>query len=164
MQVAAFRCMNAIRKIIVATDFSEPSKNAVAMAVDLARRLDAELTIVHVWQLPALASASAEYALADMVGPLIDAARDQLDLETSRVKAMLPTVTSDLRGGGCWDQIIETARERKADLIVLGTHGRTGVRRALLGSVAESVVRHSPIPVLAVPSHAPAALELPKSA
>lgn len=157
--------MNAIRHLIAATDFSEQSRDAVALAVDLAQRLDAKLTIVHVWQITPLVAIGAEYATGELIGPLIEAAREQLEAEAAPWKSMLPTLTTDLRTGVAWDQIVEAARERKAGLIVMGTHGRTGLRRALLGSVAEKVVRLAPMPVLTTPHpETSTTLQLVKSA
>lgn len=157
--------MDPIHHIIAATDFSEQSHDAIAVAVDLARRLDADLTLVHVWQITPLVAIGAEYATGELVGPLLDAAKEQLDDEVAQWKETYPRVSGDLRTGVAWDQVIDAAREQKAGLIVMGTHGRTGVRRALLGSVAEKVVRLAPVPVLTVPhKDSRAAPEMVKSA
>jgi len=124
------------------------------MAVELARRLGAELEIVHVEEpLPA-------YAFAE--GPLPDLPRLQEEVQRwaereleQQVKeargAGVPVRTAVLLGTPA-NTIVETARTDGADLIVVGSHGRTGLERVLLGSVAERIVRTSPCPVLTVRS------------
>ncbi len=140
------------RKILVATDFSEPSDAARRMAVELARRLGAELEIVHVEEpLPA-------YAFAE--GPLPDLPRLQeevrswaereLEQQAKEARDAGVPVTTAILVGTPANAIVETARTDGADLIVVGSHGRTGLERVLLGSVAERIVRNAPCPVLTV--------------
>ena len=140
-----------VRQIVVATDFSECSRAAVDAAADLAQRLGAKLTIVHVWQMTPLSTVGAEYGMPDLIVAIEDAARAQLADEMKRVSAVVPQVESELRSGVAWEQIVEAATRHSADLLIVGTHGRTGLRHVFLGSVAEKVVRTSPVPVLTIP-------------
>jgi nucleotide-binding universal stress UspA family protein len=148
--------MHPITNILVPTDFSQSCQAAIDSAVELARTFDASLTLVHVWQIPAYTATAAMYGGADLVTPIEEAASACLRAEVERLEKLVPNVTSELRCGVPWQEIVEVAIARAADLIVIGTHGRTGFRHALLGSVAEKVVRISPVPVLTVrPTGAP---------
>lgn len=142
--------MTLPQRIVVATDFSECSRHAVDVAVELAQALRAEVEIVHVWQITPLVAVGLEYAPAELVNAVEDAARAQLDAEVKRVQQVLPSCRGALRGGAAWDEILQAAAEDHADLIVMGTHGRTGLSRALVGSVADRVLRASPLPVVTV--------------
>lgn len=133
----------AFRHVLVPTDFGEPSMRSVGTALELAQRFDARLTIVHSSPL----AASAAYPPA----PEIEhEARTALARALTRARAWVPSAQSVLVHGDPREQILEVARDRGADLIVMGTHARRGVSRALLGSVAERLVQTSPIPVLTV--------------
>lgn len=145
--------MPQIRKILVPIDFSPHSAEATSWAADLARRYDATIKLVHVYQpvtmvLPegyVLKSAS---ALAELMHSLDQALADaKSDLERT---APGLTIDAELLQGAPFAEVVRHAREHGFDLIVLGTHGRTGLRHALLGSVAEKVVRKAPCPVLTV--------------
>jgi len=140
------------KKILVGTDFSEASDEARRVAIELARRLGAELEIVHVEE-PIPAYAFAEGALLDL--PRLQeevrtwAERQLEDLARGARASGVSTTTAVLLGVPA-NTIVEAARTERADLIVLGTHGRTGLERVLLGSVAERVVRNAPCAVLTV--------------
>jgi nucleotide-binding universal stress UspA family protein len=141
-----------IRKILVPTDFSAHSKEAQAWAAELARRYDASLTLVHVYQpisyaLPegyVLPSANLLADLEVSLGRALDDAKKQLEASSGL------RVDTALMQGVPFAEIVRFAREGSYDLIVLSTHGRTGLRHVLLGSVAEKVVRKAPCPVLTV--------------
>lgn len=145
-----------IRKILVPLDFSALSKEALPWAIDLARRHDASITLVHVYQpisfaLPEGYVLPAPSALADLevsLGKSLDDARR--DVEKSGLR-----VDTKIVQGVPFAEIVRLAREGSYDLVVLSTHGRTGIRHALLGSVAEKVVRKAQCPVLTVrpPGH-----------
>lgn len=139
-----------ITHVLAPIDFSDTSREALGFAVELARAFDAALTLLHVWQIPAAVALEAPTLAADVVTPIEEAAAAQLEEELARVVRDVPRATGVLRSGAAWERIVDVAEEKKADLVVLGTHGRTGVRRALLGSVAEKVVRTCPVPVLTV--------------
>ena len=88
----------------------------------------------------------------DMLTPIQEAAREQLDELVGNVKKLLPSTTGVLARGVAWREILSVIDEEKPDVVVMGTHGRRGVQRAILGSVAEKIVRLSPVPVLTVRS------------
>lgn len=140
----------AFKHILVATDFSDCSQHALDLGLDLAQQFDAQLTLVHTWEIPSLGYGAAMYIPGDVFTPIEQAAQAQLDTVTKAVQEKFPRAKSVLRAGVAWGEIIAAAESCHADLIVVGTHGRRGVSRALLGSVAERVVRLSPVPVLTV--------------
>jgi nucleotide-binding universal stress UspA family protein len=125
-------------KIFCPVDFSEESRAALHVAADLSRRMNAELTLFHVES-----SESRLQAAAAPAGQLADWRREAEQLGAARVT----TATAPEQPAKA---IVDTAQEAGFDLIVMGTHGRTGRRAALIGSVAESVVRSSRVPVLTV--------------
>jgi nucleotide-binding universal stress UspA family protein len=142
------------KKILCAVDFSEPSRAALRAAAELARTSQATLVLVHVWQAPMWAT---DYGI-HLPNDALQEARssEEANLASWRAEAQqlgATEVQARLARGVPWDEIVGVARDDKAiDLIVLGTHGRTGVRRALIGSVAERVVRHAPCTVMVVGS------------
>jgi nucleotide-binding universal stress UspA family protein len=136
------------KHLVVPIDFGEASERALGTAIDLAQRFGAELTLVHVYEIPAYAYAGLTFATADLLAPIEDAALAALDAKLREVKAKLPGAKAVLRRGPPALEILATIEEIRPDLVVMGTHGRQGISRALLGSVAEKVVRLSPSPVL----------------
>jgi nucleotide-binding universal stress UspA family protein len=142
--------MFPFRHVLVATDFGDSSRRAIEVATGLVEGSDARLTVVHVCELPNLVYGDFGFTLVDVVGPLEEAAKARLVEQMSDVRAKVPTAKSQLRTGIAWEGILDAAKADGADLIVVGTHGRHGVRHVLLGSVAEKVVRLSKVPVLTV--------------
>lgn len=141
----------AFKKILCPTDFSAGSARALGVATKLAARDDSELVITHSWYLPPTAY-SMEYAIPPALsGELAGDAQLQLDaaVQVAMVNGA-KRVTGELITGVPWLKIVELLDTRAFDLCVVGTHGRTGLARVLLGSVAEQVVRHAPCSVLAV--------------
>lgn len=143
--------MIAIKHILAPTDFSEPAERAVTYAIELARMFEARITLLHVWSLP-----SAGYAegLTWPIEEMEAAAQSELERARVAVAERLPAADALLRRGLEWKEILGTAEARHADLIVMGTHGRQGLPRLVLGSVAEKVVRLAHVPVLTVGTHA----------
>lgn len=139
--------MSAFKNILVPTDFGEASQRAEDLACELASRFGAKVTLMHVWTVPTPAYAEAITLPLDQIEA---AAREALDEEVKRVRAKCPEVRQILNPGIPWRSVIEAAQEHGYDLIVVGTHGRKGVPRFFLGSVAEKIVRMSPVPVLTV--------------
>lgn len=135
------------RSIVVATDFGETADRAIAEAAELARDCDAKITIVHAYMNPAYI-ASQPMMMVDLVGDIIRDAEERLERTVASYRASGSLMSSVLREGPSAKVVLDVADERRADLIVVGTHGREGVRRALLGSVAEEIVRRSDRPVL----------------
>ena len=146
-----------IRKILFATDFSEGSSNALLYAVDMAKRYGAKLYFVHVI-----------YDVAKTAGwyvPHVSIDEIYRDMEKSARAELEKSFIDEMRGfkdiehivlkGIPYEEITRFAGENKADLIVIGTHGRRGFDRMLFGSTAEQVVRNAPCPVLSVrmPKH-----------
>jgi nucleotide-binding universal stress UspA family protein len=141
------------RHILVAVDFGSSSQAALDRAIELAAKLDTKLTLVHVCEVTPMIYAGMEYPVADWLTPLQDAAKKELDDLAAKVKAKVPGVGTALRVGFAAEEILAVAASTGADLVVTGTHGRKGIGRFLLGSVAERVVRLSKVPVLTVREH-----------
>ena len=137
------------RKILVATDFSESSEQALDYALALASRLDAKVYLLNVIGLPLLGVADVGIALStSMIDSIIRGNRTELErLVERRAPAKIEIL---LKTGDVRDVITSTADELGIELIVMGTHGRRGVGRVLLGSVAEGVLRHARCPVLLI--------------
>jgi nucleotide-binding universal stress UspA family protein len=138
-----------LNRILVPTDLSRPAAQALRYAVPLARQVDGRITLLHVLEWPVVPA---------KVGALMtDEARLTRGAEQAMADLAHATVPRELLGrlvvrvGRSYEEISRAARDLKMDLIVQATHGRTGVRRMLLGSTAERVVRHAPCPVLTVP-------------
>lgn len=145
------------RHILVPIDFGEPSDHAIELALTMALRFDAKVTLLHVaWLPPYYYSAYAE-GLAYPMEEMEVRAQTALGEQVEKAKARYGRVDALLKSGQPWEKILEAVRESGADLLVMGTHGRRGLSRMFLGSVAEKVVRHSPIPVLTTPGQAGAA-------
>jgi len=143
--------MTLPRTILVPTDFSEHADHALAYAVEIAGQLDATVHVVHAITVPVLGISEMGIAYAStMMESTTKTAQTALDGLTDRYrnKAVLGPVRMEV--GDARDVIDRVAAAIGADLIVMGTHGRRGVSRILLGSVAESVVRSAPCPVLTV--------------
>ncbi|MGE3453861.1 MAG: universal stress protein [Kofleriaceae bacterium] len=141
--------MQLPRTILVATDFSELADEGLAYAVDLASRLDATIHLLHVITVPIMGMAEIGMAYgAVTMEATTKEAQAVLDGLVARYRERAAIAAPRLEVGDPRDVIDRIAEEINADLIVMGTHGRRGVRRVLLGSVAESVVRSAPCPVL----------------
>lgn len=137
----------APKHILVATDFEAASARAEDLAIEIAGKFGAKITLVHVWSVPMPIYAGALSWPAD---GLERAARAALEDAATKLKARYPKCGAMLAAGFPSDAILATAAEEGVDMIVLGTHGRRGVQRVFLGSVAERVLRRSPVPVLTV--------------
>lgn len=143
--------MPAPTNILVPIDFSANAEQALDYAIELARKLGAKVHLVNAIGLPLVASP--ELGLPYTVQML-----DNMTVENKKSLDALAAARADatgsviVRNGDARDVILHAAEEVRADLIVMGTHGRRGISRALLGSVAESVVRTSPVPVLTIRS------------
>lgn len=144
--------MNPIKKILVATDFSSTSEEAVRSAAAMAELLDASLQIVHVLQPPNYMLPEAYLAYSPQHFGETLRGLNRL-LETSKANAErqgAPRVKAVLLQGVPATEITGFASNEHCDLIVVGTHGRTGISHALMGSVAEKVVRGAGCPVLTI--------------
>lgn len=142
-----------IKKILCAIDFSLGSQRALREAARLAAEADGELVLVHVWYVPPSAFAGEYMIPPPVVQQMSDDASRGLDDAIRDAKTFgAKRVTAKLLQGVPWNAIVEMVDDPSYDLVVIGTHGRTGLSRVLLGSVAEKVVRHAPCSVLAVPA------------
>jgi nucleotide-binding universal stress UspA family protein len=142
----------SFRKLLVPTDFSEHSAAALDMACQLAK-LGAHITLLHVCHIPVYAlPEGAVIAGAAVVGDIVAEASESLERERAHAQTRTGLAIDTLAPfGNPATEIVRIARDGGYDLVIMGKHGRTGLRRALLGSVAEQVVRHAPCPVLTVP-------------
>lgn len=148
--------MIRIKEVVVATDFSEPAATALDYGRNVARALDATLHVVHVANDLATAAPVSEIPmdltkvqaqLEAEAGSSLDALLTDDDRRSLKLKKVLLTSSTPARA------ILTYAADIKADLIIVGTHGRGGIAELLLGSVAQKVVRSAPCPVLTVRSH-----------
>jgi universal stress protein A len=152
--------MPNIAKILAPTDFSEDSNNALGYAEDLARKFGAEIILLHVAQALAPVSFGLEPGITpdplalETIGRIAEeqrlAAQRELDRTVNRLRESGLKARSLMRVGAAFLEIISTAQSESVDLIVMGTHGRTGLAHILLGSVADRVVHKAPCPVLTV--------------
>lgn len=141
-----------LRRILVPTDFSDQAAQAMRYAVPLARQLGGKISLLHV--LDRLFVPAASIAAMTDENRIAEAAGQRLD---ELAQASIPPELLDkvlVRTGRAYQDIAEAAQGLHIDLIVMATQGRTGLKRALLGSTAERVVRHAACPVLTVRSHA----------
>jgi nucleotide-binding universal stress UspA family protein len=154
--------MLPFRRILVTTDFSDTSLQALPVAVEIASHFDAELLLLHVlpvdtptpWDIPPYA----DFGLASLPLPEYEAQVKQevtrrLDVVAAKHKQEIK-IRGILGRGDAASEIVRLAGEEHADLIVLATHGWTGWRHLVFGSVAERVLREAPCPVLSVRSPA----------
>lgn len=143
--------MKRIERILVGTDFSDIAEHAVDCAVDLAAQLGASLIVVHAYELPM-------YSLPDgVVVSGADGARQITGEASARLARSVErrnesgvAIESLLRMGTPWEELNAVAAHEGADLIVVGTHGRRGFSRVILGSVADRLLRTAVRPVLVV--------------
>lgn len=140
----------SIRRILVPHDFSDTANRALEYALDLAETFGAKVTVMHAYEIPVYGFPEGPVLTAEMAGQIEAAARTAIEAIAKRSKR--PGIEADfaLRQGPAWSEIQAAAKEIKADMVVIGSHGRRGLSRALLGSVAEKVVRTAPCPVLTV--------------
>ena len=143
-----------ITKILVPVDFSPHAERAFGYAAALARRLGAELTLVHVVEDPYATGAwgGEGYVpnVTELLEELLVSAGRQLETWKAREAAQGLTVKTAVITGRPAQSIIAHAVSERCDLIVMGTHGRTGLAHAVMGSVAERVLRKAPCPVLTI--------------
>ena len=143
-----------IRKILFGTDFSPASQRALDAALDLAKQNKAELTIFHSL-VPAVLYAQGETADSLFYAQIEADTRKNAETALARLKARADKgkikTRIDMRKGSPAVQILRAAKSRRVDVIVVGTQGRTGLSRLLLGSVASRVISMADRPVLTVP-------------
>ena len=141
-----------LRRIVVPMDFSDTSKKALQYAVPFAVAFDAEMLLVHVVQ-PFSLPSELGYMPPEIMGDqqaFRESAQVQLNKLCAAELGARCRYQVQVREGVPWQEVVNAATESEADLIILATHGRTGLSHVLLGSVAERVMRHGPCPVLVV--------------
>jgi nucleotide-binding universal stress UspA family protein len=138
-------------KIVCPIDFSPCSREALRAAAELARDWSTPLILVHIWEPPKWSSGEVMLA-PEVLQTTIDAEQAELEIWKTTAKQLgAREIDARFLTGVAWDTLVELLKADPAiDLVVMGTHGRTGLRHVLLGSVAEKVVRHAPCAVLVV--------------
>jgi nucleotide-binding universal stress UspA family protein len=145
--------MSRIQRILCPVDFSPTSDRAAVYAVGLAHQLGASVRFFHAWEIPP-SYPLPEGALmfgADVMGMIETESKKRMDACVGQHRDAGVPVEGIVVEGYAADRIVQAATGGAVDLVVMGTHGRRGFAHALLGSVAERVVRTSPVPVLTVP-------------
>jgi len=148
MKTARAGARIAVKHVIYLADFSEPSEAALPFAAAIARKFGAIVHALHV-----LTPEPYVYVPPETAATAIEALEENAQAGMARVEAQLtgiPHEATVVRGVGVWPALEQQIVECKADLIVLGTHGRTGAQKLLLGSVAEEVFRRSKVPVITI--------------
>lgn len=144
------------QSILVPVDYSPNSRAALAVAVELARKFSASLQLVHVWDRPTYLTEALMVGHGTGQRPLMELIEQnaEQDMLTFLQEVGLPADVSyghRLLSGEPASELIREIETGGYDLVVMGTHGRSGLSRLLLGSIAEKVVRYAPIAVLTIP-------------
>jgi nucleotide-binding universal stress UspA family protein len=146
--------MFAPKSILVPTDFSEYSDRAIKQAVDIAEQNNAKIYLLHV--VDRLQQCAIDYCIPVETMMKVqsdsekEASRKMQDEAKKITQAKKIDVTFDVKSGVPFEEILKGQQERKADLIVIASHGRTGIMKSLIGSVADKVMREAKCPVLLV--------------
>jgi nucleotide-binding universal stress UspA family protein len=146
--------MFAPKSILVPTDFSEYSDRAIKQAVDIAEQNNAKIYLLHV--VDKLQQCAIDYCIPVETMMKVqsdsekEASRKMQDEAKKITQAKKIDVTFDVKSGVPFEEILKGQQERKADLIVIASHGRTGIMKSLIGSVADKVMREAKCPVLLV--------------
>lgn len=148
-----------ITQILVPVDFSDVSVQALEYAVDLSKGFGAEVAAVFVVEPMYYAAPPTAYGAATQIAMLLDdqrkLGREQLAKLAAQVGKRGVKIRTILQEGTAYERIIDTGKRIKADLIIMGTHGRTGLTHLLMGSVTEKVVRSAICPVLTLRGYKP---------
>ena len=152
--------MFKIKNILLPTDLSSTSLSAADYAVELANQYNAKIHLLHVLEKtpPILAIRSLDLSQEKILKSFEDEGRKSLEsavkkIQKNRIEEL--NIESVLKKGIDYEEIIKYSKEYKIDVIVIATHGRTGILRTLLGSVAEKVIRYAKCPVLVITPHKP---------
>ena len=148
--------MSKSKPIVCAVDYSECAHRALGWALEQAKRVEAELHLVHVYQMPAYAMPDgAHLGGPDLLRALAEGAEEIMRQLIEKNAAAGVVLVPHVMEGAPHTQIVHVADEIGAQLIVMGTHGRSGLTRLLIGSVAARVLRISTVPVVAVAEAVP---------
>ncbi len=139
------------KKILVPTDFSELSLAAMDYALSFSHVFGGKIYLLHTLDtIPVLALDAMDLTTETVIYETEKNAKNDLHVFVAARIGNVPNLVEVVRKGIAEDQIVEFAKEESIDLIVMATHGRSGIAHVLMGSVAEKVVQHSPVPVLTV--------------
>jgi nucleotide-binding universal stress UspA family protein len=141
--------MSRFAHILVPVDFGDATQPAVDLALSLATSFDAKVTLLYAFDVTPFVAPSA-FMLPLDVEPIVASYEKELNALRDKTQARWAKLDAVLRQGNVYETILDVAKVRGCDLIVMGTHGRRGLSHALLGSVAEKIVRLSSVPVLTV--------------
>ncbi len=146
--------MITLKRILVPTDFSENSESAIEFARTFADEFNSEIHLLHVLASDTAVAMGSDGFFSvsdDLMQEIRDGVTSRLQETAQPLKDAGETVVQEVREGTPFVEIVKYAKSNEIDLIILGTHGRTGIPHLLIGSVAEKVVRKAPCPVLTVP-------------
>lgn len=143
--------LKSFKKILVPTDYSELSLAAMDYALSFSQVFGSQIYLLHTLDtIPVLALDTMDLTTETVIYETEKNAKNDLHLFAVSRVGNIPNLVEVVRRGIAEDQIVKTAKEEEIDLIVMATHGRSGIAHVLLGSVAEKVVQRSPVPVLTV--------------
>jgi nucleotide-binding universal stress UspA family protein len=149
--------MIEIKKILVPTDFSEYARNALRYATAFAQSFQAQLVLIHCCEHTVLGAGTEAYhfSVPEYIAKVEESERTTLEELAEEIRGAGFTVETVFAVGAAAAAVVETAREKDVDMIIIATHGRTGFSHLMFGSTAEKVVRMAPCPVLTVkhPEH-----------
>jgi nucleotide-binding universal stress UspA family protein len=137
-----------LENMLFLTDFSEPSEVALPYVIAIARGYGAKVYAMHVFM-----PAPYVYTTPELTVAAVEAEEENAKAEMQRIESQLSGLAHETlveQGIGVWPAVEQAIKDYKIDLVVLGTHGRTGAQKLLLGSVAEEIFRRSPVPVLTI--------------
>ena len=152
----------SVRNVLFATDFSATSEAALPYATAICRRFGSTFHLLHVLSDAGLLMMTGGVDYVSM-GTIYEDAHNEAKEKLEQVSAHLETIPhrSYVRHGVVWKNLVDIIEQNNIDLVVVGTHGRTGLGKLLLGSVAESILRHTPCPVLTVGPNVSGRAKLP---
>jgi len=139
-----------LRRILVPVDFTENSKKALQYAIPFAKQFGAALTLLYVVEIPYGTAEVGAVDLARLSEEMRASGRTHLENLVSELQVQSLVDEKLVQAGTPYHEITQAAQDHDIDLIIISTHGRTGLARVFLGSTAERVVRHAPCPVLVV--------------
>lgn len=143
--------MSVPKILLVPTDFSVAAETALDHALALASRVGAKVYVMHAYQLPVVGFPDGVLVpTAQIASRIVTWAEGELKACVAKRKESSVEIIPILKQADPREAVLSTAEEVSADLVIMGTHGRRGLARALIGSVAEAVVRTSPVPVMTV--------------
>lgn len=148
METAVVHSQISLKNILYATDFSRYSDAALPFALSIARKYGSRICAVHIVSLSPFPSAAPTQAVQALAAQAVREAQAPMRRVQSRCREV--PHESFVRRGAIWAELAKIIKEKEIDMVVCGTHGRTGVNKILLGSVAENIYRHAACPVLTV--------------